>query len=116
MIYLNDLIINAKHGVYDEEKVHAQRFKVDLELEVDNDAAFESDNVKDTIDYAYVRQTVINTVQNNSFDLIERLAQEISDQILVIDKRVLQVTVGVFKLDVFESGVPGVRVTRIQNG
>lgn len=112
-IYLKNLIINAKHGVYEQEKTNEQRFRVDIELEVDNDQAFESDNVTDTIDYAYVRQTVINTLQNNSFDLIERLAQEISDQVLM-DTRVIQITVAVYKLDVFESGIAGVKITRDQ--
>jgi dihydroneopterin aldolase len=112
-IFLKNLVVSAKHGVYDSEKIHEQRFKIDLELEVDNDSAFESDDVKDTIDYAYVRQVVINTVQNNSFDLIERLAQAICDQVLM-DTRILQITISIFKLDAFESGVPGIKIIRDQ--
>ncbi|MDB5167596.1 MAG: folB [Candidatus Saccharibacteria bacterium] len=112
-IYLKDLVIDAKHGVYDHEKVTEQRFKIDLTLEVDNELAFESDNVSDTIDYAYVRQTVINTVQTTSFSLIERLAQEIADQILT-DKRILEATIAIYKLDAFETGIPGVEITCTQ--
>ncbi len=112
-IFLKNLVITAKHGIYDNEKVIEQRFKIDLELEVDNDAAFESDNVKDTIDYAYVRQVVLNTVQNNSFGLIEKLAQVICDQVLM-DTRILQITVRIFKLDAFDNGIPGIEITRDQ--
>ncbi|TAL15022.1 dihydroneopterin aldolase [Patescibacteria group bacterium] len=113
-IYLKDLVIDAKHGVYDHEKTTEQRFKIDLTLEVDNESAFESDDVSDTIDYAYVRQTVINTVQTTSFNLIERLAQEIADQVLD-DKRILAATVAIYKLDAFETGIPGIEITCTQN-
>lgn len=112
-IFLKNLVITAKHGVYDSEKVIEQRFKINLELEADNDLSSESDNVKDTIDYAYVRQVVINTIQNNTFNLIERLAQEISDQVLM-DTRILQITVSISKLDAFETGIPGIKITRDQ--
>lgn len=112
-IYLKNLVVDAKHGVYDHEKVTPQRFKIDLELEADNAASFESDNVKDTIDYAYVRQIVINTVQNNSFDLIERLAAEIAKQVLM-DRRIFEVTVAIYKLDAFPTGLPGVEITVTQ--
>lgn len=112
-IFLKNVVVEAKHGVYDHEKINQQRFKIDLELEANNDTSFESDDVKDTIDYAYVRQTVINTVQNNSFDLIERLAAEIAKQVLM-DKRILEATVSVYKLDAFPTGIPGVKITVAQ--
>ena len=108
-IYLTDLIVDAKHGVYDHEKVTDQQFKINLTLEVDNELAFESDDVHDTIDYAYVRQTVINTVRTTSFNLIERLAQEIADQVLS-DTRILEITVAIYKLDAFPTGIPGVEI------
>jgi len=113
VIYLKDLVVDAKHGVYDHEKINPQRFKIDLELEVDTELAFESDDFNDTIDYAYVRQTVINTIQNNSFELIERLAQEIANQIMT-DKRILEATISIYKLDAFETGVPGIKITSMK--
>lgn len=109
-IFLNDLIISAKHGVHQREKEKAQRFKINLSLEVDTAKAFTSDNVEDTVNYSELRTKTIAIVENNSFDLIERLAQEISTTLLS-DKRIKELTISIAKLDVFETGIPSISVT-----
>ena len=113
-MYIKDLLIEATHGVYDHEKTTPQRFNITLELEVETPNAFTSDDVNDTVDYAKIRESVIDTVQNNSFELIERLAQEIANTVLV-DTRITQATIAIDKLDAFETGIPGVRIVRKQN-
>ncbi len=109
-IYIKNLVIEAKHGVHDYEKVNPQRFRIDLDLEVTTPEAFVSDDVNDTVSYSDIRQTVIDTVQDNTFDLIERLAQAIIDAISA-DKRINTITVSIQKLDIFPTGIPGIRIT-----
>jgi len=109
VIYIKDLIVEAKHGVHQREKTHAQRFSVSAELTIDTLKAAASDNLDDTINWSGLRTTIIDTVHNNSFNLIERLAQEIAQQILR-DKRIQKLVLTIDKLDAFQSGVPGIKL------
>jgi dihydroneopterin aldolase len=109
VIYIKDLVVEAKHGVHQHEKQHSQRFIFNIELTLDSDRAGISDNLDDTLDYSELRQTIIDTARNNSFNLMERLAREVADQILR-DKRVRKVVVSIDKPDVYANGTPGVKL------
>jgi dihydroneopterin aldolase len=109
VIYIRDLVIEAKHGYRQEEKDNAQRFKINVELTIDTAKAGRSDDLADTLNWSGLRDTIVNTVQNNSFDLMERLAQELVSQILK-DGRVQKLVVSIDKPDAFSSGVPGIRL------
>lgn len=109
-IKLNNLIVNACHGVHEYEKKNPQRFQVDLSLEVDTTSAFTSDELDDTISYSDIRTTTIHVMESTSFNLLERLVQEIADTLLV-DARIKQLTITIAKLDIFESGVPSITAT-----
>jgi dihydroneopterin aldolase len=109
VIYIKDLVVEGRHGVHQHEQEHAQRFSVTVELTVDSDKAAASDKLDDTVNYSQVRNTVIDTVQNNSFGLIERLAREIADRIL-LDLRIKGLVVSIDKLNAFKTGVPGIRI------
>lgn len=106
---INDLIVEAKHGVHPHERQQAQRFQICATLACDIDAARQSDDLNDTLDWSVLRDTIVVTVQNNSFNLIERLAQAIADDLLV-DPRIQKAIVRVDKLDAFPSGVPGIEI------
>ena len=109
VLYIKDLVVEGKHGVLPHEKETAQRFKVTAELTIDTSRASRSDGLADTINWSELRDTIVNIVQNESFGLIERLAQELADQILT-DKRVEKLVLSVDKLDAFPRGVPGIRI------
>jgi dihydroneopterin aldolase len=109
-IYIKDLIIEAKHGVHQHEKQLPQRFSVSVELTIDIKKASMSDELNDTLNWSQLRQIIITTVQNNTFNLIERLAKEVADQIL-LNKQVQSVLISIDKLDAFPSGNPGIRLT-----
>lgn len=113
-MFIKDLVIHATHGVYDHEKTTAQNFIINLTLEVDTPDAFTSDNVDDTVDYSKIRDDIIAITTNNSFDLIERLADEIITHVLA-DARITEATVSIDKPDAFESGIPGIQITRTQS-
>jgi dihydroneopterin aldolase len=109
IVYIKDLVVEAKHGVHKREKQRPQRFIFNMELTLDGDRAGTSDDLADTLDYGELRQTIIDTARNNSFNLIERLAQEVADQILT-DKRIRKVVISIDKPDAYENGTPGVRL------
>jgi dihydroneopterin aldolase len=108
VIYIKDLVVTGKHGVQPREKEQAQRFRISVELTVDIPAAATSDDLADTINYSDVKRIIIAIVQDSSFNLIERLAQVIGDRIIAHDPRLEKIQVSIEKLDVFESGIPGV--------
>jgi len=108
-IYLKDLLITARHGVHQHEKTQAQRFSVSVEVSLET-RANTSDRLEDTLDWSRLRQIVVSAVQNTSFNLIERLAQQIADEILKTDERIKKLTVSIDKLDAFRTGVPGIKL------
>lgn len=109
VLYIKDLIVEGKHGVHPHEKTTAQRFRVSVELTIDTAKAARSDGLADTINWSELRDMITDTVQNRSFGLIERLAQELADQILA-DRRIEKLVLSVDKLDAFPSGIPGIRI------
>jgi dihydroneopterin aldolase len=108
-IFIKNLIIEAKHGVHPQEKQTAQRFRISVEVVMDTTRAGVSDDLADTIDWSTLRQTIIATVENNTFNLMERLAKEVGDQIL-LDQRLEKVLVSIDKLDAFQTGTPGIKL------
>ena len=110
VIYLRDLLVQGHHGITRKEKAKLQPFRISVEIELDTIAAQISDRLEDSVDYAAVRKTIIDTVRHTSFNLLERLAQTVADR-LIVDERIKKVSISIEKPKVFESGVPGVRLT-----
>ncbi len=109
VIYIKDLVVEGKHGVHPREKAKAQRFNVNVELIVDTAKAARSDNLADTLNYSTVRTIIVDTIQNNSFNLLEKLADQLAGQILA-DHRIQKMVLSIDKPDAFKSGVPGIRL------
>ncbi|SJZ86652.1 dihydroneopterin aldolase [Selenihalanaerobacter shriftii] len=81
-IRLKGLEFYAYHGVLAEEKELGQRFIIDLTLETDLKEAGMTDEVTKTINYAEVYQEVKEIVEDESYDLIETVAEKVANQIL----------------------------------
>lgn len=81
-ILINGLKVFAFHGVNPEEKRDGQTFILDITLETDLSAAGKSDNLNDTVNYAKVIKTAVRVMTEQSYDLIEKAAQRVADQIL----------------------------------
>lgn len=94
---MNDLIqvtgIQAQgfHGVLPEEKRDGQEFVVDVAIEAPLDAPGASDDLSDTVNYAEVAALVVARIEGPSFDLIERLASVIAEDILAAEQCALLV-------------------------
>lgn len=87
------------HGVLEEETRLGQRFNVDLVLELDLKEAGTSDDVNHTINYAEVYAKVKEIVEGPPFKLIETLAENIAQELLVTYERLKCCTIKVIKPD-----------------
>ncbi len=81
-IILTGIEVKGRHGCSAEERAHLQLFIVDIELHLRLRQAGKSDDLGDTIDYAAVLSDVKKIVGGTSRNLIETVAQEISDFLL----------------------------------
>ncbi|WP_323792987.1 dihydroneopterin aldolase [Nocardioides sp.] len=86
------------HGVFDFEKRDGQTFVVDLVLGLDTARAAQSDDLRDTLDYGTLVNSVKAAVESEPVDLIETLAQRIAS-VCLTDGRVEWARVSVHKPD-----------------
>ena len=80
-IFIESLTVYAQIGVYDWEQQIKQKLVFDLEMAWDSRKAAETDDVAYCLNYAEVSEFIINYVQNKSFLLIERVANEVAEQL-----------------------------------
>ena len=97
-IELNGLTFHAYHGVYPSEHVIGGTYTVDLVLHAPDEAAFESDDLEDTIDYGAVCKTVQEEMQQPSA-LIEHVAARIARHILLSFSGIEKVDIRLCKLN-----------------
>ncbi|TCS94275.1 dihydroneopterin aldolase [Hazenella coriacea] len=81
-IFFNHMYFYAYHGAFPEENRLGQRFMVDLELGLDLCPAGRSDDLKQTVNYAEIYQTVKEEVEGTQVKLVETLAERIADKCL----------------------------------
>lgn len=95
-IQLTGLTVFGRHGVFDHERENGQDFVIDLRLHLELADAAASDDVADTVHYGELAEKVAAVVGGEPVDLIETLAERISDVVLE-DQRVQLVSVTVHK-------------------
>jgi dihydroneopterin aldolase len=81
-IRLNNMIFYAHHGYYQAERELGQKFQVDMELTSDLTKAVQSDDLKDTVNFEAVYQTVHHIFSSYKFTLLETLADRISLEVI----------------------------------
>ena len=81
-IVLRGVTARGHHGVLDAEKRDGQTFVVDVHLSLDLSRAGQTDDLSATVNYAEVASLIVARITGPSFDLIERLAEVIADDVL----------------------------------
>nr|WP_294840275.1 dihydroneopterin aldolase [uncultured Methylotenera sp.] len=81
-IFLSEVKVQTKLGVPEWERMTPQTIILDIEIGYDLSHACQSDDVNDTIDYGAVVNRVRETLQENSFQLVEKLAEHLCQLIL----------------------------------
>jgi dihydroneopterin aldolase len=113
-IFIEGLKVQGKHGVMEQERKVEQEFEIDVRMEVDTKVAAQSDKLAHALDYAPVKERIVEIIQTNSFYLIERLVDTIAAEILK-DKRISKVELTIRKTAVWDNGVPGITITRTKH-
>jgi dihydroneopterin aldolase / 2-amino-4-hydroxy-6-hydroxymethyldihydropteridine diphosphokinase len=81
-IHLRGVEAFGYHGVLPAEKRDGQPFVVDVVMALDLAPPGASDSLDDTVSYAEIAGEVVSRITGPSFDLIERLAEVIADDVL----------------------------------
>ena len=98
-INIKGLTIPAKHGVLAEEKEACQRFTVSASLFLDLSRAGASDDLTQTIDYGRICGVIKSFVADNSFNLIETIAERLAGKLLAENTQLQRIRLEVGKPD-----------------
>lgn len=81
-IVIKGIKVYGYHGVMDEEKKLGQNFIVDIKMSKDLTMAGTTDNLEKTVNYAEVYEVVKNIIKKEKYNLIERVAERIADELI----------------------------------
>ncbi|TDB55944.1 bifunctional dihydroneopterin aldolase/7,8-dihydroneopterin epimerase [Photorhabdus luminescens] len=82
IVFIEELVVITTIGVYDWEQTIKQKLVFDIEMGWDNKRASCCDDVEYCLDYAKVSEAIIEHVENQSFALVERVAEEVAELLL----------------------------------
>ena len=105
-IELNGMTFHAFHGVFPQERTVGGRYSVSLRLHADVSAAFSSDDVADTLDYA-AAAAIVREEMGHPSALIEHVAARIAHSLLEAFPRLACVDVRLCKL---HPPIPGMEI------
>ena len=112
-VFVRDLMMTAKIGLHQHERLAGQRIRVNLDLTVADSGPID-DDYDNVVCYGGLVTGLRQVVGAGHVNLAETLAERIADMCLA-DRRVLSARVRVEKLDVFpEATSVGVEIERFQ--
>lgn len=98
-IIIHDLVVNACHGVNEEEKTQKQPFSISVEIVTDIGEAVKNDDITQTVSYSEVCKQIKTVVQSTTYNLIETLADTLACSIACKYYNVISVKVLLKKLE-----------------
>ena len=81
-IFIHDLRLKTRIGVYEWEHHLPQTLRLDLELGLPSAAAFRSDDFRDALDYSAVVKRLQRLAADHPHKLMERFAEAVADIVL----------------------------------
>lgn len=96
-IIIENLETFGYHGVFEEEAFLGQKFVVSAKLFLDTRKAGKTDDLKESLDYGAACQLIKKTVETKRYMLIERLAEEIAQELLLTFSQLHSVEITVKK-------------------
>ena len=91
-VEIDDLLVRTIIGINPEERVNRQDVLITIRLDADLRPAAKSDSIDDAVNYRTIAKNVIAFVEQSSFQLVEKLAEEVA-QLCLRDPRVERVRV-----------------------
>ena len=77
-IFIHDLRVETKIGVYEWERHLPQTIRIDLEIGLPSARPFTSGDFADAVDYAAVVERIKVLAANNPHPLVERFAESVA--------------------------------------
>ena len=111
-ILINNLIILASIGVYENEKQNKQRIIINVELLLSNDTEPKQDNLEATQDYSQFRKCLIDITESQHFQLLEVLVEKVHST-LMRNSYVIGAKVKISKPDIFNDCEVAYQITNI---
>ena len=81
-IFINDLRLETRIGVYDWERKLPQTIRLDLEIALPSDKPFTSGKLEDALDYAAIVARIKAFAKDNPHPLLERFAEAVAQIVL----------------------------------
>ena len=79
IVKLNNIKIEAVHGLYPSEKRNKQLFEIDIIISFCKKSC--RDRVEETINYEHLYNIILNIFKDNTFNLIETLGEKIIQEV-----------------------------------
>ncbi|MCT7730411.1 MAG: dihydroneopterin aldolase [Lactobacillus iners] len=98
---MHNIVVYTHNGVFTEEKILGQRLEIDCEISYPIEQKVIHDNLSETISYVDIFELIVKYAQEQSFNLIETLANKLADKILSEYSMIISV-----QLKVRKYGVP----------
>ena len=112
IIFVRELRVETFIGVYEWEKRIPQTIQLDMEIALPDTAACQSDDIRDTLDYADVVRHIQGSLSEQRCNLLEALAEHVA-QILIARFNVPWVKISVAKLSAIrDNRMVGVSIER----
>ena len=108
-IFIHDLRVETRIGVYEWERHLPQTIRIDLEIGLPSTRPFASGDFADAVDYAAVVERIKALAAGNPHALVERFAETLA-QLVLTEFGAPSVKVRVAKL----APLPGVRELGVQ--
>jgi dihydroneopterin aldolase len=99
-IFLRNFEVRMSLGIHSHEKAARQRVLVNVELYLDPVARIERDSIKETVDYDFLREAILELAQSGHFHLQETFCERLLE-ICLARSKVLAARVSSEKPDVY---------------
>ncbi|CAK7192139.1 Dihydroneopterin aldolase [Commensalibacter sp. Nvir] len=111
-IFIRDLTLNARIGVYDYEQQQLQRLQLNISVGVKDQKKIGKDDLSRTVSYEDIVNQVTKIVAQTHFHLVETLAETLVEAIMT-DTRIIVIRIRIEKLDIIrEAKGVGVEIER----
>ena len=76
-IFLKDMAVSLSIGIHDFEKLKRQNVLINIELDLDPNLRILEDTIAETVDYDFLRTSVVNLSNSAHFHLQETFCEKI---------------------------------------
>ena len=85
-IHIKDLRLRTIIGIFPWEKKNKQDVVLNIKITFHGEQAGLSDKIADTLDYKTITKKIIHLIENNRFELIESMVNQVLDIIMDPDR------------------------------